>query len=206
MLETIRQYAGEQLDKLGESDDVQVRHARWFTATVEQSNPRARQCPRRALAYAVDARVDNVALRLAGGSGTFWWIRGYWSEGRRWLETALQTSRTDNPALLSKTLEAAAHLPTVKATTNARQLAIDAVQWAHQLSDARAIARGLRVLALASLDEGDEKQFQRLVHQSADYARKAGDQWALLMALNNLAVLAFNVGISTEQARSSMKH
>jgi hypothetical protein len=56
------------------------------------------------------------------------------------------------------------------------------------------------------LDEGDEEQFQRLVQQSADYARKAGDQWALLMALNNLGVLAFNAGISTEQVDSSMKH
>jgi len=68
------------------------------------------------------------------------------------------------------------------------------VQRAHQLRDARAIARGLRVLALASLNEGDEAQFQRLVQESADYARKAGDQWALLMALNNLGVLSFNAG------------
>ena len=68
------------------------------------------------------------------------------------------------------------------------------MQRAHQLRDARAIARGLRVLALASLNEGDEAQFQRLVQESADYARKAGDQWALLMALNNLGVLSFNAG------------
>jgi predicted ATPase len=37
MLETIRQYAGEQLDKLGESEDVRLRHARWFTTLVEQT-------------------------------------------------------------------------------------------------------------------------------------------------------------------------
>jgi predicted ATPase/class 3 adenylate cyclase len=207
MLETIRQYAREQLDKLGESDDVQLRHARWFTTLVEQSEPelegdqqdewldrldREHDNIRAALAYALDARVDNIALRLASGSGTFWWIRGYWSEGRRWLETALHRSQTDNPGLLFKTLEAAAHLAYRQGDNQrARQLAIDAVQRAHELGDARAIARGLRVLALAN--EGEE-QFQRLVQQSADYARKAGDQWALLMALNNLGYLAFNAG------------
>ena len=40
----------------------------------------------------------------------------------------------------------------------------------------------------------DDEQFQRLVQQSADYARKAGDSWALLMALNNLGLVAFNAG------------
>jgi tetratricopeptide (TPR) repeat protein len=44
------------------------------------------------------------------------------------------------------------------------------------------------------LDEGNEQEFEHLVQQSADYARKAGDWWALLMALNNLGVGAFNAG------------
>jgi predicted ATPase len=210
MLETIRQYAGEQLDKLGEVGDLRLRHARWFTTLVERSEPelegdhqdqwldrleREHDNIRAALAYAVDSGDDNVALRLTAGSGTFWWIRGYWSEARRWLETALQRARTDNPALLYKTLEAAAHLAYRQGDDQrARQLAVDAVQRAHQLGDASAIARGLRVLALASSAEGDEEQFQRLVQQSADYARKAGDRWALLMALNNLGLVAFNAG------------
>jgi predicted ATPase len=210
MLETIRQYAGEQLDELGESADVRLRHARWFTELVERSEPelegdhqdewlnrldREHDNIRAALAYALDARVDMVALRLAAGSGTFWWIRGYWTEGRRWLETALHTTSTDNPTLLFKTLEAAANLAYRQGDDHrARQLAAEAVRRAHQLGNDRAIARGLRVLALASLEEGDEDQFQRLVQQSADYARKAGDKWALLMALNNLGVMALNAG------------
>jgi hypothetical protein len=125
ILEPIRQYAGEQLDELDESAGVRLRHARWFTELAERSEPelegdhqdeslnrldREHDNIRAALAYALDARVDEVALRLAAGSGTFWWIRGYWTEGRRWLETALHTTPTDNPALLFKTLEAAANL------------------------------------------------------------------------------------------------
>jgi predicted ATPase len=89
MLETIRQYAGEQLDKLDELGDVQRRHARWFMALVERSEPelerdhqdewldrldREHDNIRAALAYALDSGDDNVALRLAAGSGTFWWI------------------------------------------------------------------------------------------------------------------------------------
>jgi predicted ATPase len=210
MLETVRQYAGEQLDKLGEVGDLRLLHARWFMALVERSEPelesdhqnewldrldREHDNIRAALAYALDSGDDNVALRLAAGSGTFWWIRGYWSEGRRWLEAALQRSKTDNPALLYKTLEAAAHLAFRQGDQQrARELAVDAVRRARQLGDARAIARGLRVLALASLDEGNEQEFEHLVQQSADYARKAGDWWALLMALNNLGVGAVYAG------------
>jgi predicted ATPase/Tfp pilus assembly protein PilF len=210
MLETIRQYASEQLGKLGEVGDLRPRHARWFTALVERSEPelegehqnewldrldREHDNIRAALAYALDSGDDNVALRLAAGCGTFWWIRGYWSEARRWLDTALQTSQTDNSGLLYKTLEAAAHLAYRQGDDQrALQLALDAVQRAHQIGDASAIARALRVLALATSAQGDDEQFQRLVQQSADYARKAGDSWALLMALNNLGLVALNAG------------
>ncbi len=210
MLETIRQYADEQLDRASESSDIRLRHAQWFTAMVEQSEPaleadqqnewlnrldREHDNIRAALAFGLDAKVDDIALRLAGGSGTFWWIRGYWSEGRRWLETALRRSHADDPAPRYKALEAAAHLAYRQGDDQrARQLAVEAVQRAHQLGDARAIARGLRVLALATSAQGDDEQFQRLVQQSANYARRAGDSWALLMALNNLGLVAFNAG------------
>src|SRR5204863_9528819 len=40
-----------------------------------------------------------VPLRLGGAVWLFWLARGYWSEGRRWLEPALAGSTESDPRL-----------------------------------------------------------------------------------------------------------
>ena len=44
---------------------------------------------RAALSWALERKEVEVALRLGGALCWFWSMRGYHSEGRRWLEEAL---------------------------------------------------------------------------------------------------------------------
>jgi len=67
---------------------------------VEQANLRA------ALHWAIEQHEGELAQRMVGALRPFWFARGYWSEGRRWLEDslALDSVATPNPAVRAKAL------------------------------------------------------------------------------------------------------
>ena len=122
LLLTLREYALEQLQALGEVGQMSERHAQYYLAQVEQAasvqevaneaywldqmaadldNLRAafiwsRQAPARA----------EMALRLAAAAGSFWLKRGYLAEGRQWLEQALTHSESASPTLQAKAYSA----------------------------------------------------------------------------------------------------
>jgi len=104
MLETIREYALEQLQAAGEEREIGVRHARFCAALVEQAEPeltgadqaRWLKCLeaehanlQAALRWATQTGDTALALATATGMWRFWQLRGHLSEGRRWLEDLL---------------------------------------------------------------------------------------------------------------------
>jgi ATP/maltotriose-dependent transcriptional regulator MalT len=104
MLETIREYAWEQLAHAAELEAARRAHAAYCLSLAEQAEPlltgpdqkawRQRleleqDNLRAALRWAIEQHAGEEAQRLAGALRPFWFARGYWSEGRRWLEEAL---------------------------------------------------------------------------------------------------------------------
>ncbi|HET9494582.1 MAG TPA: NB-ARC domain-containing protein, partial [Chloroflexia bacterium] len=109
MLETIREYALEQLGESGEEDDLRARHAAYFLALAEQAaaeilvTQQARWFARlddeydnmrAALRWATDRNGSRAAqeertevgLRLAAALWRYWLVRGHISEGLAQLE------------------------------------------------------------------------------------------------------------------------
>ena len=97
MLETIREYAGEQLVALGEADELRRRHAEYFAALAEEiaadvMGPRQRELLDRmerdhdnirvAIAACIELGEGGLALRLLAACWRFWQMRGYLGEGR----------------------------------------------------------------------------------------------------------------------------
>ena len=114
MLETVREFAREQLDATDETADTQQRHAAWVLDLVERAEPELLGPNqviwlerldaefgnvRAALTSTLARRDGEVALRLAAGMIDYWSSRGLRPEGRRWLEQALALD-SDAPALL----------------------------------------------------------------------------------------------------------
>jgi predicted ATPase/DNA-binding SARP family transcriptional activator len=103
LLETIRQFAREQLDAGSEAPAVRARHAATYLALVAEAEPHFITRHRPAWVARVIRELDNVRLalawtrehdparhvQLAGMLGWCWYSSGLWSEGRRWLEGAL---------------------------------------------------------------------------------------------------------------------
>ncbi|MGV9773017.1 AfsR/SARP family transcriptional regulator [Streptosporangium sp. NPDC003464] len=96
MLETIRAYAAERLAESGEQGRVRLAHAMFFTELAETSDPGLRDHRQlaavtqmaaehdnlsAALRWTVEATRTDLALRLVGALGWYWWLRGYRVEG-----------------------------------------------------------------------------------------------------------------------------
>ncbi|MGH3105120.1 MAG: protein kinase domain-containing protein [Gaiellaceae bacterium] len=103
MLETIREFAAELLERSEESDALARRHAEHFTELAEQIGPDARgrtltvldeltrEYPnfRAALQWTEASGEFDLLARLSGALGMYWYSRGPYAEARRWLEAAL---------------------------------------------------------------------------------------------------------------------
>ena len=118
MLETIREYAVERLEASGEIEQVRLRHAHYFadlsiTAAAELHGPHQKAWFER-----LESEMDNlraglewllvtgpceIGVEMATALSWFWYVGGYFSEGRGWLAQALvQTGEnsTAKPRLL----------------------------------------------------------------------------------------------------------
>lgn len=108
MLETIREFALEQLEASGEGEHTRVAHARWFASLAQSAIPSSSTGYAQAIWLArldldlANFRSANVwlveshdvagALRLAGGLPFYWYYRGHLEEARQALETALTST------------------------------------------------------------------------------------------------------------------
>jgi predicted ATPase/DNA-binding SARP family transcriptional activator len=106
LLETVRQYATEQLEDAGERGDFVRRHREWYLELAENDPTPPGDLPatdrlrhlelerdnlRTALATAL-AEDPAAGLRLVAALWRFWLMRGYLSEGYRWLAAALDAA------------------------------------------------------------------------------------------------------------------
>ncbi len=113
LLETIRQYAAEQLDRVGELDTIRDRHARYFARIAREQAAATTAGPEGPHLEVLRRIEDNTrvalerlltidpdaALELAGSLNFFWWSQGRLQEGIGWLERAREAA-VDAPAVL----------------------------------------------------------------------------------------------------------
>jgi predicted ATPase/class 3 adenylate cyclase len=169
LLETIREFALDQLEAAGEVTEARRRHASYFLDLVETADPlligqdQVAWLDRlegeygnllAALSWARDARGTDyrttagipaieAGLRLAGGLHWFWWLGGHVTEGRRWLAE-----------LLSLDADGAESAPRARALYAAGTLAMiqGDYQQAHRfLDDGVAMAAALGDTVMAGL-------------------------------------------------------
>jgi predicted ATPase/DNA-binding SARP family transcriptional activator/DNA-binding CsgD family transcriptional regulator len=120
MLEPVRQYAREKLEESGEAQTTKRAHAEYFLALAEEAEPRLWESGdkawfdrlekehdnmRAALSWTVEDEEAELALRLVGALRWFWRARGYYGEGRRWLEQALSEEGRTSATARAKALD-----------------------------------------------------------------------------------------------------
>jgi predicted ATPase/DNA-binding NarL/FixJ family response regulator len=103
MLETVREFALEQLSACGEAEELGRRHARYFADLAECLGPAVHGADQRAALLPLDADEANLrlalswaiahaeralALRIAVTLWPYWFARGRFREGTAWTEAA----------------------------------------------------------------------------------------------------------------------
>jgi predicted ATPase len=210
MLETIREFASEQLAASGEIIKVErafeeLLIARAEAAEVGLKGPDQRPWLdrleaehdniRAALGRALERKDGAVALRLARRLWEFWWIRGHPREGRSWLERALTLAGEDDMAGraaaefgLGKLWLESGNYDT--AEVHYRQ-SLDARR---QLGDARGESEILSALAMIALNRIAYDEARVLGEEALKIARDSGDRRSVATAMQILGMIAREQG------------
>src|SRR5215203_3827488 len=204
LLEPIRQYAREKLEKSGRAGAARRRHAEFFLTLAEagdlglwgpdQHKWLERLKPdhdnmRAALSWASERGDVELSLQLAGSLRRFWQAQGHYSEGRGWLvETLAKDDGGSSASARAKALEALARLAGEQDDLDQKE---NAAQKGLELSTASGIAGSLvasfrdHVGDVAGI-RGDYARAERLYEESLSAYRKAGDKRGMAEAIGRL--------------------
>jgi predicted ATPase len=210
MLETIREFAVERLDETGDAEDVRRRRAAYFLELGELAKPELRAAGASVWFDRLEAEHDNLravlddaldhgraefALRLGGAVWLFWLARGFWSEGRRWLESALAGGAEGEPCLHFDALWGAGLLAVWQGDIERGCAVADELLALSAETNSTLIrAVGCDIAGLVAHSRGDWDSAAQLYAETAQLSRELGDSWLLAIAVNNLGDLALNRG------------
>ena len=210
MLETIREYAVEQLHESGEEVELRRRHAKHLVGWAEERTARRQagklagdwlpeadelENARAALGWARDDPELELELRLAAAMGPFWGASGSLTEGRAWLEDVLSRADEADPGLRGAAANAAAHLCWRQGDpAGARRLAEVGIGIFEELGDRRQLALGKMALAIAASQEGDFEAEDRLYNELEPVLRELGNETVLAAIVGNRGYTAVMTG------------
>lgn len=209
MLETIREFAGEQLEAGEGTASLARRHAQWaveLAESAEQGLSGPEQTAwlgrldlelenlRAALRWAAENDVD-LGLRIAGSPRRFWEARGHSKELRAWLEPALLVDPEARTAGRGKALVAVGRIMVADGEYASASVALElARDLFRELGDDGWTAFALAQLGWILLAEGEYREAERLCEESVELARRRGGAWIRAGTLNNLAGAAIELG------------
>jgi excisionase family DNA binding protein len=212
MLETIREYALEQLVASGEVDEIQRRHAAWCVALAERAYPELSRSAsdawlarlvadhdnlRAALEWAAEHGEPETGLRLAGALWSFWFTIGHLSEGRHRLRRALGTTGSENvsPAVRAGALSGLGYVTVIQGDFAQASAPLDeALALRRRLVDRAGEAHVLQMLGTLAEYRGDDDQATRRYEQALALFRALGVPRQVGIMLENLADAAFRRG------------
>jgi predicted ATPase/DNA-binding SARP family transcriptional activator/DNA-binding CsgD family transcriptional regulator len=207
MLEPIRQYAQEKLEEGGEVEEVRRRHASFFLTLAEKAEPRLRGPEdmewlerlenehdnlRAALTWALEAGETELGLRLAGALMLFWEAHGHYSEGRRWVEEALEKEGRVSAAVRAKALYAVCQMAHLQDDTDrAEATAKEGIELSADPEIDDSFAALFRwKLGYAVRLRGDYQRAKELLEESLAISREADDKWGIADALLELGAIS----------------
>jgi non-specific serine/threonine protein kinase len=207
LLEMLRQYGQERLAASASAEAVRRRHAVFFQDLVETAESKLagpeeaiwlerleqeHDNIRAALQWCLDVREPEMGLRLAGAAWRFWLVRGYLSEGSRWLAEVLElASASGTAASRAKALNGAGNLAVAQGDhERAGQLHEQALAARRELGDKRGVAQSLHNLGGVAVIQRDFATARRRMEEALALRRELHDRYGVARSLSNLATLA----------------
>jgi predicted ATPase/class 3 adenylate cyclase len=203
MLETIREYALERLERSGEGELLRQRHAQYFVALAEEAEPEIlgadqivwlerleaeRDNFRAALGWLLERGDTERALRLIGSLRRGWVARGHLSETRKWLEAAFEQNAALPPPIEAKALYALGRVALVQGDYDQAIPSLEqSARLFHELGEAEGLVFSLADLGFIATAQGRHEDAQRFADESLGEAKAAGSERTIAAALHSIA-------------------
>ena len=205
MLEVVREYAGECLNKKGESDDTRHRHANYFLRLTESAEPGLQAAQSAEWLNRLEVENDNIrtamawllvndygsAQKMAASIWRFWWVHGHIREGCEQLELALEKSKVVDKTVHLKLLAGAAALNRLSGNSAlSQEYARMGLDLAEESGDRKFKALALHQLGFHALDDNDFETAKQLFQEGLESAAIGGDKQVLALLLNGLGEIS----------------
>jgi predicted ATPase/class 3 adenylate cyclase len=211
MLETVREYAWEQLEASGEVEMASRRHADHFATLAEGADAHLRDAGQLeslellerehanmlgALAWGAAAGDVDRVLRLAAALRWYWFLRAP-TQGQAWLERAVASS--DAPPWRTSKARIRAMLGVVELAWAARghdvnQVIDECLKLCTAAGDSSGIAWVQHVRGERASVFGDRQSAQEQLEESVRTLRRYGSDWEVARALLDLATHTRRIG------------
>jgi predicted ATPase/transcriptional regulator with XRE-family HTH domain len=210
MLDTLREYASEQLVAAGELDVLRRRHSAHYLCLAEHAEPALQDRDQRVWYSRLEREHDNLraaldwllevgevepALRLSGAVWRFWQRHGDIPEGRRWLEACLTAAEAPGQSVpeqvRAKALWGASWLAYHQGDySRSRSLSAEYLALARERGDALSLRNALTGLGMADLAEARVAEAIWSLQEALDVCKPLGNVW-------HRATSALNLGNAT---------
>jgi len=215
MLETIREYALEQLALQGEEEQWRQQHAAYYIGLAEEAEPyltgpqqvewfqrleQEHSNIRVVMNWALEGPKlkAEVALPIGAALWRFWDVQGYLNEGRYWLEKALsarveQENQTQAQTIIrAKAFNAAGILARDQGDyEHAINLLRESLALQRELGEKQGIASTLNTLGTVQANLGNYSTALAFHQETLALRRELNDERGVAISLCNLAALTF---------------
>ena len=207
---TLQDYARKQLMRTEEGGSIHRAHAEFVLALAVENEAKLIGTEQKRSFDRLNAEYNNIraaltwtskndvgmGLLLAAGLWRFWYLGGYWDEGRRWLADLLQAPGTlTHRTARVRALNAAALIADNQGDyIAARTFAMEALALSRESGDKRETGAALNCLAILAGKHDDFIEARSLLEQSLTIRRESGDKASTALTLSNLGLLAFRRG------------
>ena len=207
LLETLRAYGKERLQRAGGWDAYVGRHGDFYRALAERAEPElvgAEQASwlnrleeehdnfRQAIEVAHEKDDSARALSLSASLWRFWWTRGLWQEGNRRITRALESDPANRrDPVRAKALHGGAVLARCLGDYTASHDRIEAcITIAREVGDREGLAWSLKELGNLAYVKGDHDAAKSAYEESLIHCRAIDDRHGIAAVLHNLGSVA----------------
>jgi predicted ATPase/transcriptional regulator with XRE-family HTH domain len=204
LLEPIRQYAAQVLARSGDLTSVRRQHHDWCLRLAEGAEAQLWTAEQRDWLARLETEHDNLraaldwcttaegeaesGLRLARALWQFWLLRGYFSDGRHWLESLLTVAPIRTPLRAGALVHACA-LAARQNLDEAAAMAEQAIVAYSELDDPRGCVQAMHIRGMVAWLQFDYPRACKLFEQARVVADGAGLSAEAALLTHSLGVI-----------------
>jgi predicted ATPase/DNA-binding XRE family transcriptional regulator len=217
ILGVIAEYAAEQREQRGETQALHAAHSLFFLSLAERAEHEMGGSAqelwyrrllldhdnlRQALRWTISQGRAEVAVRIAGALWQFWRAEGHFSEGRAWVERALEVARDAPKEHLAKALWGAAWLAFHQDDLGAAHAYNERLLALYDNQAGTIMRRNaLTIKGMLSLAEGRYEAALVPLTASVEICEPIGRTWHLATSKLNLALASMHARRSGDASR-----